>query len=361
MMDMKDITRSEKLCNACQLSNGSKTAESWCIVCCEAYCTECVKDHRKFRMTLNHTIISIEELKSCKAMVGKSGIVFCDEHPDKAIEVFCDDHSKPCCTLCATINHRKCESVTTIDKATTGIKTASKTMDLHQKLQQFGQEIDSSLKLNKNNKTEIETESTNIISEIDTLKSNFIKHLARMENEIKAELSTKKGDILKALENEEMDLTSLKCTVDNWKRIMDMSIKHGSELQCLTEVNRLLTRKDELDNQRKDVMSMLKMRSLEFQPIDFIKKCESSETWFGSLCLSDSLMHGPSVNMQTGNIEIVHMFDVANGTSGNSYGSGLFFCNFILLTNKLSSRVVKFNRECVYQRNYHIVHTILQK
>ncbi|VDI53600.1 tripartite motif-containing protein 2/3 [Mytilus galloprovincialis] len=207
MMDLKDFTRSNKMCNACQLSSVSKTAVSWCTVCCEAYCIECVKDHRKFRMTLNHKIISIEELKSCESMVGKSGIVFCDEHPDKAIEVFCKDHSKSCCTLCATIYHRKCESVTTIDKATAGIKTATKTTELYQKLQQFSQEIDSSLKLNKNNKSEIETESTNIISEIDTLKSNIIKHLARMENEIKGELATKKGEILKALENEAMELT----------------------------------------------------------------------------------------------------------------------------------------------------------
>lgn len=78
-------------------------------------------------------------------MVGKSGIVFCDEHPDKAIEVFCENHSKPCCTLCATINHRKCESVTTIDKATVGIKTATKTTEIYQKLQTFSKDIDSSL------------------------------------------------------------------------------------------------------------------------------------------------------------------------------------------------------------------------
>ncbi|CAG2200686.1 TRIM56 [Mytilus edulis] len=126
MMDLKDITRSEKMCNACQLSSVLKKAvSSWCTVFGEAYCTECTKDYRKFRMSYNHKIISIEELKSSEGVFGKSGIVFCDEHPDKAI-VFCEDHSKPCCTLCATINHRKCESVTSVDKATAGIKQQQK-------------------------------------------------------------------------------------------------------------------------------------------------------------------------------------------------------------------------------------------
>ncbi|VDI53601.1 Hypothetical predicted protein [Mytilus galloprovincialis] len=60
-------------------------------------------------------------------------------------------------------------------------------------------------------------------------------------------------------------------------------------------------------------------------------------------------MHKPSVNMHTGNIKIVHVFNVAERTSGTSFGSGLFLGNFILLTNHLYSRVVKFNRDFVYQ------------
>lgn len=51
--------------------------------------------------------------------------------------------------------------------------------------------------------------------------------------------------------------------------------------------------------------------------------------------------------MQTENITIVHVFDVANG--GTSYGSGIFLGDFISLTNNPSCRVVKFNRRFVYQ------------
>ncbi|VDI53599.1 Hypothetical predicted protein [Mytilus galloprovincialis] len=358
MMDLKDITRSEKVCNACQLSNVSKKAVSWCTVCCESYCTECAKDHRKFRMSLHHKIISIEELKSSEGVFGKSGIVFCDEHPVKAIEVFCEDLSKPCCTLCATIYHRKCESVTTVDKVTTGIKTATRTIELHKKLQKLSQDIASSLKVGKNNKTEIETESTNIISEIDSMKINIIKHLARMENEIKEDLLTKKGEILKSIDNEAMELTSLKCTIDNWKRIMDTCLTHGSELQCLTELNRLTAKKDEIENSIKETLSKLKTKSLIFKPIDALKNFENNENALGSLTtsISGSMVHMPSVNMQAGKIEIIHVFDVGIGQSRNSFGSGIFLCNSILLTNKPSSRVVKFNRECVYQSELKLPH-----
>ncbi|CAC5413862.1 unnamed protein product [Mytilus coruscus] len=289
-------------------------------------------------------------------MVGKSGIVYCDEHPDKAIEVFCEDHSKPCCTLCATINHRKCENVTTIDKATSGIKTATQTTELCQELQQFGQEIDDSLQNSKDNKTAIETESTKIISEMNRLKNNIIKHLSKMENEIKVELSTKKGEILKAIVNDVTDLTSLKCTVDNWKRIMDASIKHGSELQCLTEVNRLIGKKDGIGNQIKTVISTLKTNSLKFKPFDSVKNFESNEKSFGCLTVSGSLMHIPSVNMQAGKIDIVHVFNVGDEHTQSSFGSGIFLGNFILLTNNPSQRVVKFNQEFVFQSQLKLPH-----
>ncbi|CAC5413860.1 unnamed protein product [Mytilus coruscus] len=191
------------------------------------------------------------------------------------------------------------------------------------------------------------------MSEIDRLKNNITKHLSRMENEIKVELSTKKGEILKTIENEAMELTSLKCTVDNWKRIMDASIKHGSELQCLTEVNRLVEKKEDLGNQIKTTMSTLKTNSLTFKLFDSVKNFESNEKSFGSLSLSDSLMHMPSVNMQSGQIEIVHVFDVGNGTS---CGSGIFLGNSILLTNNPSRRVVKFNRGFVYQSELKLPH-----
>lgn len=75
------------------------------------------------------------------------------------------------------------------------------------------------------------------------------------------------------------------------------------------------------------------------------------------------MVYMPSVNMQKGKLEVVHVFDATNGQAQNSFGSGIFLCNSILLTNKPSSRVGKFNREFVYQSelSYHMYHTILQK
>jgi hypothetical protein len=67
------------------------------------------------------------------------------------IEVYCVDHSRPCCTLCATLSHRKCESVLSIDTAATGIKQSTKALDLSNELQQKSKHIDEMIENRKEN------------------------------------------------------------------------------------------------------------------------------------------------------------------------------------------------------------------
>jgi hypothetical protein len=60
-------------------------------------------------------------------------------------------HSRPCCTLCATLSHRKCETVISIDTAAAGIKQSTITVDLSNELQQKSQHIDEMIENRKEN------------------------------------------------------------------------------------------------------------------------------------------------------------------------------------------------------------------
>ncbi|XP_061190354.1 uncharacterized protein LOC133198247 [Saccostrea echinata] len=40
----------------------------------------------------------------------------CAKHGDKKLELFCNDHEKLCCTMCVSLEHRKCDSFDTVDK-----------------------------------------------------------------------------------------------------------------------------------------------------------------------------------------------------------------------------------------------------
>ena len=147
LLNRNAIIKSEKLCSSCELNGKSNKAISWCIVCEEAYCETCENYHRSFKVSLQHSMIPIKDIKESNIDSCISGVVGCTEHPEKTIEIYCNDHSKPCCTVCATVHHRKCEHVVTIDKAVYGVKESSKAIELLTKLK------DTSVKLSEIHKS----------------------------------------------------------------------------------------------------------------------------------------------------------------------------------------------------------------
>ncbi|KAL3888178.1 hypothetical protein ACJMK2_000557 [Sinanodonta woodiana] len=52
----------DRVCDACTAEGSSVTATGFCAVCEEAMCDDCLKFHRKQKMTKAHSILAMEEL-----------------------------------------------------------------------------------------------------------------------------------------------------------------------------------------------------------------------------------------------------------------------------------------------------------
>ena len=243
MVDKQTMTTSEKLCDPCQFNAESVKAVSWCSTCEEGLCKTCEKYHRSFKMFSNHVIVPLEEMNSDKMSLCVRGINYCSEHNGKIIEVYCVDHSRPCCTLCGTFSHRKCENVISIDTAAAGIKQSTKAVDLSNELQQKNKHIDEMIENRKENIGVIEKKTGEILANIDEVKDAVIKHLNDVTDKMKEKVTSSKKNTIITLSDEVTELSSIKCTVDNWKVILDTCVQHGSEQQCLVEMDRI-TRKN---------------------------------------------------------------------------------------------------------------------
>ena len=114
-MDRQTLKSGVKLCQACQRESESETATTWCKECMEALCDMCVKYHRRNLATKSHQLQSIENVKFDEFPI-QGDIANCNEH-NKSLEFFCTDHDAPCCITCATLLHRKCETVDIMEKA----------------------------------------------------------------------------------------------------------------------------------------------------------------------------------------------------------------------------------------------------
>ncbi|CAG2214480.1 unnamed protein product [Mytilus edulis] len=108
------------------------------------------------QLPLNHLIMSMIDRRAMS----------CKEHPDERIKIYCKDHTKPCCTICATVHHRKCAQVVTIDEAVCGVKDSTKAHALKNKLKDKSDHLCKVLQNRKQNISSFEKEIEAIQKEI---------------------------------------------------------------------------------------------------------------------------------------------------------------------------------------------------
>ncbi|CAC5403472.1 TRIM56 [Mytilus coruscus] len=185
MMDRQEIKRSEKMCDSCKVNNKSEKAMSWCTVCEEAFCKSCKTYNRSFRISAKHPIISLKDIGTKNETVIVSSLIYCEEHLGEVIKAYCVDHSKPLCTLCVTLSHRKCDDVIKIEKAASGIKKSQKAMELSIELKDTSIKLSHLIQNRKTNLTDFEKEAEAIRTKVSTIKDNIVKHLNKIEEQLR--------------------------------------------------------------------------------------------------------------------------------------------------------------------------------
>ena len=339
MVDKQAMTQSEKLCDPCQFNPEIVKAVSWCSTCEERLCKSCDKCHRSFTMTSSHVLVPLEEMNSDKMSLGIRGINYCSEHNGKIIEVYCVDHSRPCCTLCATLSHRKCESVISIDTAAAGIKQSTKA--LSNELQQKSKHIDEMIENRKENIGVIEKKTGDILANIDDVKDVVIKHLNEVADKMKEKVTSSKKNTIITLSDEVTELSSIKCTVDNWKVILDTCVQHGSEQQCLVEMDRITRKNFDLNKEMKEAILQPKRSLVTFEPNKCLSEFQTNVDFFGDLTLD-------SVNFLSGSIKILKTIEIDTEKSEARRVNGIFVPNFLIITDLINRQVNKYNENYVY-------------
>ncbi|KAL3888698.1 hypothetical protein ACJMK2_001062 [Sinanodonta woodiana] len=109
---MSKRSNDNRICDACNTEGVSVLAKGFCTVCEEALCDECLKGHRKQKMSKNHTVITMDELLSNPQNVLKFADGFtCSEHGGQGIKFYCSDHKVSCCGTCSFLGHKTCANV----------------------------------------------------------------------------------------------------------------------------------------------------------------------------------------------------------------------------------------------------------
>ncbi|CAG2200216.1 TRIM56 [Mytilus edulis] len=329
MMDRQEIRKSEKMCESCKVNNKSEKARSLCTVCDEAFCSSCETYHKSFKISAKHPIISLEDVGTNEETVIVSSLIFCEEHSGEIIKAYCVDHSKPICTLCATLSHRKCDDVITIEKAVSGIKQSQKSIELSTELKDTNKQLSDLIRDRKNHLTDFEKRGARY------------SYKGQIKDEI---IKSKKETVLK-LSDESTDLESLKSTVDNWIAIYDTCLHHGSELQCLLEMNRINENKEKFGDAFNKGMSEIKNISMHLEANDIAENFAKRVANIGEVKLVETntspiLSLVKPINFHTGNINVIKFIDL---NAKSVFLSGLFMKDEFIFTNSQSYKILKYS------------------
>ncbi|CAC5422715.1 unnamed protein product [Mytilus coruscus] len=188
-----------------------------------------------------HKIIPLQKIEEHSASSKELGFVNCEEHPDKNIEIFCNDHSTPCCTVCATVHHRKCEQIVSVDKAASGVKQSTKAWERMVKLKETSAKLGKVILYNRNCMTTFEQDIEVVLTDLKSQKDNVIKRINKLELKLQNETHDTKKRLILKMSDKATATSSLKSTIDDWKHILEACSLHSSDLQVLVKMEENLS------------------------------------------------------------------------------------------------------------------------
>jgi len=78
-------------------------ATSFCLDCQDYFCDFCSKTHQKAKISKNHQLIPIEEMKDenqIKSITKSNPQIYCQIHQQKELDLLCEDCKSTICSLC---------------------------------------------------------------------------------------------------------------------------------------------------------------------------------------------------------------------------------------------------------------------
>ncbi|CAC5396103.1 TRIM56 [Mytilus coruscus] len=350
-IERQSNTVAVNFCNSCEV-NGDKTeALSWCTSCEEALCKTCERCHRAFKISSAHCILSIHDMKVDETKFNIGGMIYCSEHIDKILEVYCIDHSKPCCCLCATLSHWKCSRVISIKDAAKCIKSSNTVKEIFDDLKEKIRKVNKLIKNREDCMDIFDKENDVAVKQVNETKEFLINHIHRISDVTLERLTASKKDIFVSLTDEVSDLSRYRAFLDNLHRLSIVCVEHGSDQQCLIEIEKIKSKYLEVKTEMQSVMSQSRKPSVTMEINDFIKNFIQNCKTFGNVSL-DLLSTNASFGLPTrkfhmGNIEILRIVHINDDGFGSRQISGIFMDDTIIITDSVNKMILKYDEQYI--------------
>ncbi|KAL3891403.1 hypothetical protein ACJMK2_003665 [Sinanodonta woodiana] len=229
-----------RLCDACKTEGDDVPAEGFCVLCKEAMCVDCLKLHRRQKISKDHTIISKEELECNPENVMKLADGFtCLEHRGEDIKYYCQDHNSPCCDTCFFDGHKLCAKVIDLTKDLSGLVSECKPDKIIDDMNKIENHLKKFMETNDSFLNNLEPQVNRMTDQIREVRNKINTLLDELEKSVKTEEVRIYKEIVLKKQEENHQCLSLFHSVRNSHYFLDAVQKHGSSLQTFLMVEKM--------------------------------------------------------------------------------------------------------------------------
>ena len=226
-------------CDPCSRVDESSSATRWCVDCEDALCINCVKAHKGNKASTNHHVIDIDVISTLPTEALKTQTT-CSRHPDYIMDIFCNQHQIICCRNCIQEEHRSCDEIMPLEKASENAKTSSLFHDITDGMKYVQLTLKKVVQNRQENKDRMKIEEEAIVRNISAFKASVIKKLDELETSALLELQTVSKDSIGQMVKEETEVSNSVSLIEKHLQQLDFLTKNGSNQHVFLLLHQLL-------------------------------------------------------------------------------------------------------------------------
>nr|XP_034325600.1 E3 ubiquitin-protein ligase TRIM71 isoform X1 [Crassostrea gigas]XP_034325601.1 E3 ubiquitin-protein ligase TRIM71 isoform X2 [Crassostrea gigas] len=216
-------------CKSCQEDDEESKASSWCMDCSEVLCDDCVKCHKKVRLTRNHVVVAITE---CSASFHQSlSLDKCETHGGRKLEIICKEHLLPCCSVCVTKEHDGCKTFCQLEDVDANTVGPHNVKNLQAEVETMCSNLEQIITDEKTNMSCLDNASDKFAKELSGITTSIIATIKKLEEKHLDETAKLIKESKSKLENSVQSLEHRLSYLQYWKEKLTKNVSNETILK----------------------------------------------------------------------------------------------------------------------------------
>ncbi|KAL3881505.1 hypothetical protein ACJMK2_027937 [Sinanodonta woodiana] len=229
----KEITHKQVNCNPCHREGKETQGSSFCSTCEEYLCKQCCEFHKKFKTSMDHTILEESEVGKLNTKDTHQGdasehILRCSIH-DSNLEYVCGTHKTLCCSNCALDHHRQCDNLVKVVEASKRLKDRQSLKTTIDKFDPLNQAFKQLLKIREANLSDITEQKADIEQSIEKWRSKMIDVIDALVLSSKNDLENTFKEIGDDISSRQTDCKMEMAAVESSKMLLSEALSKADE------------------------------------------------------------------------------------------------------------------------------------